>query len=480
MTIHDRLWTSVFVAGAVGFCPGCISDDLPTVIDSEQDESSAGTTGDPVPTTNPTPADSTGDTTTGSTTESTASTMADTTAGPGGCGDGQVDPGEDCDDAGESARCNDDCTMAVCGDGIFNRSAGEDCDGDGMGMGGESATCDDDCTEVVCGDGVLNATAMEVCDDADRLDYNFCSNMCQPAPDLVLAMDHVFDTDTGELDGVAQVSWDPMTATWYLLGLEIPAGATLTVVGTSALTLEVDGVVTIAGTIDISGGDGGSPALDTPSCDVAGLGGVPGPGGFAGGDGGGNGGTGVENGAPGSGPGMAPAGGGTVLPMVGMGIQGGGGGGGGHVQAGDPGQSSGFAEAGVGGEAHMSLPPLHGGGGGGGGSVENDGAPGVFDAADDEGGGGGGGGGAIAIHATVSLTVTGVIDAHGGAGGFSILGCDNQGQGGGGAGGSIELSSPATDVTMATLDVSGGLGGVDPDMAGMDGGNGADGIVVTL
>lgn len=475
--MNERSWSSVLVASALGLCSGCISDDLPTVNDSEQVSSSASTspTTGGMPTTNPTPVDSTADSTRGPSTDPTV----DVTVGQGICGDGQIGEGEDCDDGAESARCNDDCTLAACGDGIFNRSAGEDCDGDGMGMGGESATCNDDCTEAACGDGILNTTAMEVCDDADTLDFNFCSNMCQPAPSVVLAMDHVFDTDTGELDGVAQVNWDPMTATWYLLGLEISAEATLTVIGTAALTLEVDGVVTIAGTIDIAGEDGGSPGLDTPNCNVAGRGGAPGPGGFAGGDGGGNGGTGVENGAPGSGPGMAPAQGGTIMPMTSMTLQGAGGGGGGHLMAGEPGQSSGFADGGAGGEAHMSLPPLIGGGGGGGGSCENDGSAGVFDNADDEGAGGGGGGGAIAIHATMSLTVTGVIDAHGGAGGFSVLGCDNQGQGGGGAGGSIELSSPATDVAMATFDVSGGLGGIDPDMASMDGGDGADGVVVT-
>jgi hypothetical protein len=61
---------------------------------------------------------------------------------PNTCGDGVVDQGEDCDDSGESATCNDDCTVAACGDGKFNYSAGEDCDGLGDI---DNGTCSDQC-----------------------------------------------------------------------------------------------------------------------------------------------------------------------------------------------------------------------------------------------------------------------------------------------------------------------------------------------
>lgn len=109
------------------------------------------------------------------------------------CGDGVVGGAEACDDGGESAACNADCTPAVCGDGIFNSSAGEQCDdagsasadcdldctlplcGDGVAnaaageecdAAGESADCDVDCTLAVCGDGTVNAGALEECDEA--------------------------------------------------------------------------------------------------------------------------------------------------------------------------------------------------------------------------------------------------------------------------------------------------------------------------
>lgn len=44
------------------------------------------------------------------------------------CGNGKPDPGEDCDDGGESAACNADCTTSTCGDGVLNKAAGETCD----------------------------------------------------------------------------------------------------------------------------------------------------------------------------------------------------------------------------------------------------------------------------------------------------------------------------------------------------------------
>jgi hypothetical protein len=80
---------------------------------------------------------------------------------PSSCGDGVANAaaGEQCDDAGESAACNADCSSALCGDGKVNASAGELCDASGA-----SASCDVDCTDVVCGDGLLNPEAGEQCD----------------------------------------------------------------------------------------------------------------------------------------------------------------------------------------------------------------------------------------------------------------------------------------------------------------------------
>jgi len=60
------------------------------------------------------------------------------------CGDGILRPNsaEQCDDAGDSASCDHDCTLAECGDGYLNAEAGEACDDGNTGDGdGCPATC---------------------------------------------------------------------------------------------------------------------------------------------------------------------------------------------------------------------------------------------------------------------------------------------------------------------------------------------------
>lgn len=97
-------------------------------------------------------------------------------AGTGGnlsCGDGVVQAGEDCDDAGESASCDDDCTAAECGDGTTNQAAGEECD-----EGAATATCTADCMASGCGDGVVNDAAGEECDDGNTMAGDGCSDTC--------------------------------------------------------------------------------------------------------------------------------------------------------------------------------------------------------------------------------------------------------------------------------------------------------------
>jgi len=116
------------------------------------------------------------------------------------CGDGDKLVGvEQCDEGSiDTATCDNDCTLPVCGDGHLNTHAGEVCDhganngtngdtcdavcrlvscGNGIVDFGEqcdpgtgspatnSATCDLDCTAVFCGDGLVNTVAGEVCDD---------------------------------------------------------------------------------------------------------------------------------------------------------------------------------------------------------------------------------------------------------------------------------------------------------------------------
>ena len=89
------------------------------------------------------------------------------------CGDGTTNEtaGEECDDEGESYDCDANCTDASCGDGDVNETRGEECDDEGP-----SETCDWDCTFAECGDGTLNTLAGEACDPPDGI---HCDGECQ-------------------------------------------------------------------------------------------------------------------------------------------------------------------------------------------------------------------------------------------------------------------------------------------------------------
>ncbi len=119
------------------------------------------------------------------------------------CGDGVLDPGEDCDgntlgisrciDLGYYEQngalvCNDDCTLDVsvcsfsCGDGQVQANHQEDCDGTNLpattcaqiGLGGGQLSCSETCRydvsacegAAVCGDGEI-MTPFEQCEGAD-------------------------------------------------------------------------------------------------------------------------------------------------------------------------------------------------------------------------------------------------------------------------------------------------------------------------
>ncbi len=122
----------------------------------------------------------------------------------GDCGNGIVEGDEECDEAVETATCDDDCTFADCGDEVVNEAAGEICDEGGEGFAcdadctlplcgdgitneshnevcddeGESASCDDDCSLVSCGDQNENVAALETCDDGNNISDDGCSSTC--------------------------------------------------------------------------------------------------------------------------------------------------------------------------------------------------------------------------------------------------------------------------------------------------------------
>jgi cysteine-rich repeat protein len=103
---------------------------------------------------------------------------------PGGvpptCGNGEPDPGEDCDDGNLNPQdaCLPNCTDAKCGDGIVQLSPAnaEECD-DGNKVNGDS--CSNTCKGPSCGNGVKEAG--EACDDGNEVDDDGCTNDCAPA-----------------------------------------------------------------------------------------------------------------------------------------------------------------------------------------------------------------------------------------------------------------------------------------------------------
>lgn len=196
--------------------------------------------------------------------------------------------------------------------------------------------------------------------------------------------------------------------------VDIPAGPTLSFLphdGNPPTDILAQGDVNVAGTIDVSGQQGGGENI--------GGRGFAGPGGFSGGQG-------RLPADSAGGIGLGPGGGGSSS------------GGGGHAQPGGNGE-------GMGGPAYGTplLRPLIGGSGGGGGRIGTTIAP-----------GGGGGGGAIGIASSTAISISGAIQALGGAGGTSVGGGGTSGAGGG-AGGGIRLTANSV-VVLGNLNAAGG------------------------
>jgi cysteine-rich repeat protein len=96
----------------------------------------------------------------------------------GVCGDGALDPGEECDDGNSTAGdgCSAGCRIEECGNGVLD--PGEACDDGNTASGdGCSAGCQ---REPRCGDGVVDAG--EKCDDGNTVSGDGCSASCKREP----------------------------------------------------------------------------------------------------------------------------------------------------------------------------------------------------------------------------------------------------------------------------------------------------------
>jgi len=108
------------------------------------------------------------------------------------CGNGVVDPGETCDDAGAAGGCPNDCTQ-ICGDN--NQEGTEACDFDILANPNGTATCTLGCVArtAVCGDTFV--TSPETCDDGNTVTGDGCDfPACTPTPMADMCNDGVTTT----------------------------------------------------------------------------------------------------------------------------------------------------------------------------------------------------------------------------------------------------------------------------------------------
>jgi cysteine-rich repeat protein len=109
------------------------------------------------------------------------------------CGDGSVDPSEECDDGNrdDADACRDRCALARCGDGVPrldltspSQEGYEECDD---ANGDDLDACLSTCRAASCGDGLLRRDlaagerGYEECDDGNRLDSDACTARCSVA-----------------------------------------------------------------------------------------------------------------------------------------------------------------------------------------------------------------------------------------------------------------------------------------------------------
>lgn len=135
------------------------------------------------------------------------------------CGNGILDVGEECDDS--NRRDNDGCSMSclleigICGDGKVQSLLGEQCEGgvdckkcrfvsqtcgDGIVDPREecdsgalnsllpNADCRPDCSLSRCGDAVLDTS--ELCDDGNRLNGDGCDRYCRLETTVLAQQNH--------------------------------------------------------------------------------------------------------------------------------------------------------------------------------------------------------------------------------------------------------------------------------------------------
>ncbi|HSA58115.1 MAG TPA: DUF4215 domain-containing protein [bacterium] len=113
------------------------------------------------------------------------------------CGDGVIQPGENCDDGNNAPGdgCSPACDDEFCGDGILTPAFGEECDDDDNNSGDG---CDANCKLEACGDGVKQGS--EGCDDGNNNAGDGCNGLCIPESCGNGVKDAGEQCDDGDLD----------------------------------------------------------------------------------------------------------------------------------------------------------------------------------------------------------------------------------------------------------------------------------------
>ncbi len=164
------------------------------------------------------------------------------------CGDGVVDPGEECDEGTANApagACTPECTVQACGDGYLGED--EPCD-DGNDVNDDD--CSNQCTLPVCGDGIVQDS--EPCDDGNEDETDECTTACE-LPEcgdgFVQEGEDCDDQNTDEEDGcLASCEYGPLCGD----GIIVPGE--LCFEGEKVLDLDVKpGFIDLA---DVVGNDG--------------------------------------------------------------------------------------------------------------------------------------------------------------------------------------------------------------------------------
>ena len=257
----------------------------------------------------------------------------------------------------------------------------------------------DDTPDAPCPAWTYVPTNWEPCQLRAAIHVDFVANAAVIDGDSLIGSNSATEIDPG--------NGAPKVALVHLDELSVPTGAALTVIGSRAVILAVDGPVTIGGTIFISTNAGGNGAC------AGGVGGLTAA--LTGGAGGGGGAGGAANGGDGSdGSGLTP---------------------GAHGAHGNKRNQGG------------DITPLIGGCNGGAGGIS----------LATPGGAGGIGGGALQISGKTTITTTGALVSAVGLGGKG--GTSNAGGGGGGGGGAIFFEASTVTVTDSVVCADGGSGG---------------------